>query len=130
MLVASNHAALGDNLTNFPPSFSYDGLSVLLGRSIPSLQSDLSRKPWALPPFCKIPGTKAPIWLLRDVLDWLAAHRAPAVEPPPGVVVTHPARRGRPPKIEKARRDKLNAELERAAAEIRLRAPAAKGGAQ
>lgn len=105
MLAASNVVnASGDSLTNFPPSFSYDGLSILLGRSIPSLQSDLSRKPWALPPFCKIPGTKAPIWLLKDVLDWLAAHRVPLVDPLACVVPTHPARRGRPTKAEAARR--------------------------
>lgn len=104
LLAASSVATVGDNLTNFSPSFSYDGLSVLLGRSIPSLQSDLSRKPWALPPYCKIPGTKAPIWLLRDVLDWLAAHRVQTPEPPAGAVVTHPARRGRPTKAEAARR--------------------------
>lgn len=93
---------VGDNLTNFPPSFSYDGLSVLLNRSIPSLQADKCRKPWTLPPACKIPGAKAPVWLLADVLEWLASHREPTVEPP----ATEPAprRRGRPTKVEQARR--------------------------
>ena len=107
MFASSNIAAqiAGDNFTNFPPSFSYDGLSVLLARSIPSLQADKSRKPWALPPACRIPGAKAPVWLLRDVLEWLAAHREPAVEPPavePALRATRS--RGRPPKAEQARR--------------------------
>jgi len=93
---------VGDNLTNFPPSFSYDGLSVLLNRSIPSLQADKCRKPWTLPPACKIPGAKAPVWLLADVLEWLASHREPAVEPP--ATEPSPRRRGRPTKVEQARR--------------------------
>lgn len=97
-------AKSGDTLTNFPPSFSYDGLSVLLGRSVAGLQADKCRKPWTLPPACKIPGAKSPVWLLTDVLDWLASHREPVAEPPAGVVVTHPPRRGRPTKAEAARR--------------------------
>lgn len=67
--------AVGDTLTNFPPSFSYDGLSVLLNRSPASLQADRCRKPHSLPPACQPPGCKSPVWLLADVLAWLAQHR-------------------------------------------------------
>lgn len=123
MLAFSNFAPQdGDELTNFPPSFSYDGLSVLVNRSIPSLQADMCRKPWTLPPACKIPGTKSPIWLLKDVLDWIAVHRVQAVEPPAAEPATR--RRGRPTKVEQARRAAV------AAAESERGAHQAEGGAQ
>lgn len=60
---------------DFPPAFGYDRLSVLLGRTVASLQRDRHRKPHTLPPACTPPGTKAPRWLLSDVLAWLAEHR-------------------------------------------------------
>ena len=60
---------------DFPPAFGYDHLSLLLGRSVASLQADRSRKPTTLPPACTPPGTKSPRWLLTDVLAWLAQHR-------------------------------------------------------
>lgn len=85
--------------TQFPPSFSYDGLSILLNRSTPSLQADRSRKPWTLPPACEVPGSKSPIWLLSDVLAWLASYRQPVVQPPATPDLTPiPRRRGRPTK--------------------------------
>lgn len=58
-----------------PLSFGYAGLAVLLQRSVGSLQADMCRKPDSLPPACRIPGTRQPIWLRQDVLDWLAEHR-------------------------------------------------------
>lgn len=64
---------------DFLPAFGYDGLSVLLGRSVATLQADRCRKPDTLPPACTPPGTKAPRWLLTDVLAWLAQHREPKV---------------------------------------------------
>jgi hypothetical protein len=60
---------------DFPPAFGYDHLSLLLGRSVASLQADRCRKPTTLPPACTPPGTKSPRWLLTDVLAWLAQHR-------------------------------------------------------
>lgn len=60
---------------DFPPAFGYDHLSLLLGRSVASLQADRCRKPTTLPPACTPPGTKSPRWLLTDVLAWLAHHR-------------------------------------------------------
>lgn len=62
---------------DFPPVFGYDHLSLLLGRSVATLQMDRFRKPWSLPPACTPPGTKSPRWLLTDVLAWLAQHREP-----------------------------------------------------
>lgn len=74
--------------TNFPPVLGYALLSVLLSRSVGTLQADRCRKPESLPPACTPPHTRQPLWLLSDVLDWLAEHReAPA-----------PRRPGRPKK--------------------------------
>ena len=76
------------NATGFPPSFGYEGLSLLLCRTVGTLQSDRCRKPESLPPASTPPGTRQPLWLLSDVLQWLSEHReAPA-----------PRRPGRPKK--------------------------------
>ncbi|WP_287966328.1 DNA-binding protein [Diaphorobacter sp.] len=107
-------ATAGDTLTNFPPSFSYDGLSVLLCRSIASLQADKCRKPWTLPPACVIPGSKAPVWLLADVLAWLAQYREPARQRPPEPA--EPPRRGRPTKREQIERQRAAAARQGSAA--------------
>lgn len=64
---------------SIPPSFGYAGLAIMLQRSIGSLQADMCRKPHTLPPACRIPGTKQPIWLRADVLAWLAKFRAEPV---------------------------------------------------
>lgn len=74
---ATNHDAAGEPAlkVDFPPAFGYDHLSLLLGRSVPTLQMDRFRKPWTLPPACTPSGTKSPRWLLTDVLAWLAQHR-------------------------------------------------------
>lgn len=78
---------------DFPPVFSYEHLSRLLGRSVLSLQQDRCRKPHTVPPACTPPGTRQPLWLLTDVLAWLAGHRQ-ATTPPP------PRKPGRPTKAE------------------------------
>lgn len=67
---------------DFLPVFGYDGLSILLGRSVASLQADRCRKPHTLPPACTPPGTKSPRWLLTDVLAWLEKHREPLLHKP------------------------------------------------
>ncbi len=59
----------------FPPVFGYALLSVLLGRSIGSLQADRCRKPNSLPPAYIPPGTKQPRWKLTEVLQWLDQYR-------------------------------------------------------
>lgn len=79
---------------DFPPAFGYDHLSILLGRTVASLQRDRYRKPNTLPPACTPPGTKIPRWLLTDVLAWLALHR----EGPGGKAVVSAAKVGRPTK--------------------------------
>ena len=61
--------------TPFPPIFGYEHLSILLGRTVGTLQADRCRKRGSLPPACTPPGTRQPLWLLSDVLAWLAEHR-------------------------------------------------------
>lgn len=105
---------------DFPPAFGYAHLSILLGRAVPTLQTDRCRRPWALPPACTPPGGKSPIWLLSDVLEWLNSHKdqaqtTPAAPPPP------PRRRGRPTKRE---------QLERQQAAKAAQQAQGKGGAQ
>ena len=58
------------------PTFSYDGLSKLLCRSVATLRSDRVRRPLSVPPACEIPGSARPIWIYADVMEWLRAHRA------------------------------------------------------
>ena len=60
-----------------PPVIGYALLSSLLGRTVGTLQADRCRNPASLPPACTPPGTKQPLWLLSDVLAWLAEHREP-----------------------------------------------------
>ncbi len=67
----------------FPPVFGYMLLSVLLNRTVGTLQADRCRKPESLPPACTPPGTRQPLWRLEDVLAWLEEHReAPAPRRP------------------------------------------------
>ena len=69
--------------TQFPPVFGYVLLSVLLSRTVGTLQADRCRKPESLPPACTPPGTRQPLWRLDDVLAWLEEHReAPAPRRP------------------------------------------------
>lgn len=67
---------------NFPPAFGVGGLSELIQLSVKSIQTYRSRSPHKLPPACSPPDAKTPVWLLTDVLAWLASHREPAVAPP------------------------------------------------
>ena len=46
-------------------------LSALIHRAVPSIKSDLTRKPESLPPRIKMPGSKRLLWLEQDVIDWL-----------------------------------------------------------
>lgn len=80
--VADGQSPVSIHLT-FPPAFGYEHLGQLLHRSPVSLQADFSRKPASLPPAHRPPGTKQPIWLLTEVLVWLANQPAkvPALAP-------------------------------------------------
>lgn len=84
-----------------PPVLGLEDLSPLLKKSIPAILADRSRAPEKLPPECTPPGTKQPLWLLTDVLTWLAGYRA---GPAPEAVAGQPRRRGRPTKAEQIER--------------------------
>ncbi|NMZ81838.1 DNA-binding protein [Pseudomonas mandelii] len=51
-----------------------DQLSVFLQKSVASIRSDVTRNPQALPPICRLPGTKRLLWRVEDVEAWLAKH--------------------------------------------------------
>lgn len=51
-----------------------DQLSACLQKSVASIRSDVTRNPRALPPICRLPGTKRLLWRLEDVEAWLAEH--------------------------------------------------------
>ena len=53
-----------------------DQLSACLQKSVASIRSDATRNPQALPPICRLPGTKRLLWRLEDVETWLAEHEA------------------------------------------------------
>lgn len=81
---------------------SVEQLSLMLHKSVPSIRSDASRNPQALPPICRLPGNKRLLWRLEDVQAWLAKF----VEPAPGLDFAHvidvcvAKKRGRPRKTE------------------------------
>jgi hypothetical protein len=78
------------------------GLAVVLHKSVASVRNDLSRAPQRLPPPI-IVGKKA-LWLETSVVEWLQGQtrqRQAEVLPP---------RRGRPTKVEQARRARAAAQ--------------------
>ena len=81
----------------FPPVFGYNHLSLLLGRTVATLQADRCRNPDSVPPACTPPGTKSPRWLLSVVLDWLAQYQQQPKTP-------KAPRVGRPTKAEEVAR--------------------------
>ena len=68
---------------NFPPSFGVGPLSGLIELSVKTVQTYRCTAKHRLPPACTPEGAKNPVWLLTDVLDWLARNREPATAPPP-----------------------------------------------
>ena len=50
-------------------------LAGLLHRAVPSIKSDLCRKPDSLPPRIKMPGSKKLLWIEADVIKWLESCR-------------------------------------------------------
>ncbi|MBN8767084.1 MAG: hypothetical protein J0I76_12245 [Thiobacillus sp.] len=92
----------------FPPVLNVLQLAELIHKTPQSVLADRSRAPYRLPPACEPPGTKSPLWLLDDVLAWLAAHRQQPAAAPAAVIDRRvgepPRRRGRPTKAEQARR--------------------------
>jgi len=51
-----------------------DQLSAFLQKSVASIRSDVTRNPQALPPICRLPGTKRLLWRVEDVEAWLEEH--------------------------------------------------------
>jgi len=82
-------------------------LAQLLHKSVASIRSDISRNPDALPPLCRLPGTKRLLWREDDVSRWLAEHvvsehRLQSNRSPEAGLPLR--RRGRPKKSEQQRR--------------------------
>ena len=94
------------NTTGTADVLDLGDLSRVLRKSVSSILADRSRAPHRLPPACTAPGTRQPLWILSDVLDWLRTHREPAVAVEQSAVEVEPAPRrpGRPTKAEQARR--------------------------
>lgn len=92
----------------FPPAFGAEKLSQLILRDVATIFADRSRAPHRLPPACHVPGTRKPVWLLSDVLVWLASHREPtASEAPQPVAKLKVTNSGRPTKAEQLEAKRL-----------------------
>lgn len=48
-------------------------LAKFIHKTPASIRSDASRNPIALPPICRLPGSKRLLWLLDDVRQWMSA---------------------------------------------------------
>ena len=83
-----------------------DQLSEYLRKSVASIRSDATRNPAALPPICRIPGTKRLLWRVEDVEQWLASHVLVDGASHNAQRPVEPARRGRPTKAEELARKK------------------------
>lgn len=77
-----------------------DQLSNYLRKSVASIRSDATRNPQALPPICRLPGTKRLLWRVEDVERWLSAHVASEAVCSSDAPPILPRRRGRPTKAE------------------------------
>lgn len=92
----------------FPPAFGAEKLSQLILRDVATIFADRSRAPHKLPPACHVPGTQKPVWLLCDVLAWLASYREPVASVSPQPVVKPKANNlGRPTKAEQLEAKRL-----------------------
>ena len=49
-------------------------LKAILGRSVETIQKDITRRPSAVPPRVLIPGTRLLRWRASDVQAWLTKH--------------------------------------------------------
>jgi len=105
-IAAAGGAIQGDmpppagHIVVWPPVIGYDGLSVLLGRAVGTLQADRCRRPESLPPASTPPGSRVPRWITADVLDWLREYREQRAQPHAAEPSPTPRRRGRPTKVE------------------------------
>jgi hypothetical protein len=85
-----------------------DELSSYLHKSVASIRSDVSRNPHALPPICRLPGTKRLLWRVEDVEMWLEKHVV-VLDTMPPLVMTIAGRRGRPSKSEQVAKRRRSA---------------------
>lgn len=86
-----------------------DELSQLLHKNAATIIADRSRAPYRVPPSCEPPGSRTPLWIVEDVLNWLRSYQrpatlAPAPTAPRAEATDQPRKRGRPSKAEQARR--------------------------
>lgn len=91
----------------YPPVLNVLQLAELINKTPQSVLADRSRAPHRLPPSCEPPGTKSPLWILSDVLEWLRNYQRVATPPPPAPAAhdaPHGRGPGRPTKAEQARR--------------------------
>lgn len=95
--------------STFPPVLGVDALSLLINKSPATILMDRSRAPHKLPPACMPPGTKQPLWLTADVLEWLASHREvrEKKEPTKREPQSKQSKLGAPTKVERAEADRL-----------------------
>jgi hypothetical protein len=75
-----------------------DGLSLLLRRETSTIQADRNRRPESLPPACIPPGSRTPLWIVDDVIQWLRQHQE-SCEPEQGIQTI--AKIGAPTKAER-----------------------------
>jgi predicted DNA-binding transcriptional regulator AlpA len=78
-------------------------IAALLRKTVPSIRSDVSRNPLALPPRCRLPGSRRLLWRVEDVNAWLAGcvdHSPHVIQPVSLLASNEPKRRGRPRKTE------------------------------
>lgn len=80
-----------------------EALAGRLHKAVASIRSDASRNPAALPPLCRLPGTKRLLWREEDVDQWLAEHVV-GLAPQSPTTTEPPRRRGRPRKAEQVLR--------------------------
>lgn len=51
-----------------------DDIARILGRSPLTIRKDINRRPGAVPPRVRLPGTRQLRWRSIDVQNWLATH--------------------------------------------------------
>ncbi len=96
------------HIVAWPPVIGYAELSVLLGRTVGTLQADRIRRPESLPPASTPPGSRTPRWITSDVLDWLRSYREQRSQPPAAAESAPTARgRERPTKRDQIERRRL-----------------------
>lgn len=56
------------------PTVDFAGLAALLHISRSTIVTLHSRARHRLPPACRVPGSREPVWIVTDVLAWLRRH--------------------------------------------------------